>query len=54
MNKYHIEIEREFDSTWGIMEQEKEPNQKEMEKWVKEEVGIEDDPGYMNLKPTLI
>jgi len=52
--KYHIEIKREFDSTWGIMEWKKEPTKKEMEKFVKEEKEIDDDPEYMRLTATKI
>ena len=36
MKKYHVEIKREFDSTWCIMEQDTEPTQEEMQKYVKE------------------
>ena len=54
MKKWHIEIKREFDSTWGVMEQETKPTQEEMEKYVKEIKEINDDPDYMNLKATEI
>jgi len=52
--KYHIEIIREFDSTWGIMESAQEPTTEEMIKFVKEEKMIIDDPAYMKLIATQI